>query len=110
MRNTYNKGDFRAGEDGKISQELRKYGNKKWRRTAKAVIKDQLSDTFTCKKGRKTRHKIIRVKITKEFNGVKRSDFRGFYSEKEFKNVLKGPNIVRYFINKDKTKKNEYIH
>ncbi|MCT2561348.1 hypothetical protein [Chryseobacterium herbae] len=110
MRNTYNKGSFRAGEDGKISQELRKYGNKKWRRTAKEVIKDELSETFTFKKARKARHKIIWVKITKEFNGVKRSDFRGFYSEKEFKNVLKGPNILRFFINKDKTKTNEYIH
>ncbi|AZA47025.1 hypothetical protein EG346_01870 [Chryseobacterium carnipullorum] len=110
MKNTYNKGDFRAGEDGKISQELRKYGNKKWRRTAKTIIKDQLSETFTLKKAIKARHKIIWVKITKEFNGVKRSDVRGFYSEKEFKNVLKGPNIVRYFINKNKTKTNEYLH
>lgn len=104
MRNIYNKGNFRAGEDGKISQELRKYGNKKWRRTAKAAIEDQIRETFTFKKARKARHKITWVKITKEFNGVKRSDFRGFYSEKELKNVLKVPNIVRYFITKTKTK------
>lgn len=104
MRNIYNKGNFRAGEYGKISQELRKYGNKKWRRTQKAAIEDQLSETFKFKKARKSRHKIIWVKITKEFNGKKQSDYRGFYSEKEFANVLKGPNILRYFYIKNKNR------
>lgn len=104
MRNIYNKGDFRAGEYGKMSQDLRKYGNKKWRKTAKAAIEDQLTETFKFKKARKARHKIIWVKITKVANGVKRSDFRGFYSEKEFTNALKGPNIVRYFYTKRQNK------
>lgn len=97
MRNIYNKGDFRAGEYGKISQDLRKYGNKKWRRTEKADIEDQLCETFKFKKARKRKRKIIWVKITKENNGKKSSEYRGFYSEKEFTNVLKGRSILRYF-------------
>ncbi|KMQ58614.1 hypothetical protein ACM46_21555 [Chryseobacterium angstadtii] len=104
MRNIYNKGDFRAGEYGKISQEQRKYGNKKWRRTEKVAIEDQLREVFEFRKARKNRHKIIWVKITKESKGVKRSDYRGFYSEKELTNALKAPNIVRFFTLKDKTK------
>lgn len=104
MKNIYNKGDFRAGEYGKISHQLRKYGNKKWRRTQKVVIDDQLSETFKFRKARKNRHKIIWVKITKELGGRKRSDYRGFYSETEFMNVLKGPGIIRFFYTKKQNK------
>jgi len=64
MKNIYNKGNFRASEARKISQELRKCGNKKWRKTAKAAIEDQLSENFKFKKVRNARHKIIWVKIT----------------------------------------------
>lgn len=100
MRNIYNKGNFRAGEYGKISRDLKKYGNKKWRRTEKDDIEDRLRETFRFKKVRKNKHKIIWVKITKEINGKKHSDYRGFYSEKEFINVLKGPHIIRCFMKK----------
>ncbi|MGG5209835.1 hypothetical protein ACQWU4_12875 [Chryseobacterium sp. MIQD13] len=104
MRNIYNKSSFRAGEYGKISQELQKYGNKKWRRTEKAAIEDQLSETFKLKKTRKGRRKTIWVKITKEHNRTKYSVYRGFYSEKDFMNVLKSPNIIRYFYTKKQNK------
>ncbi|WP_080778093.1 hypothetical protein [Chryseobacterium phocaeense] len=104
MRNIYNKGNFRAGEYGKISQDLRKYGNKKWRRTEKGDIEDRLRETFRFKKARKNKRKIIWVKVTKETNGRKQSDYRGFYSEKECRNVLKGSHIIRHFFMKKKQK------
>jgi hypothetical protein len=53
MKNLYNKGPFRSYEWGKITPYLKKYGNKKWRRTQKSVIEDQLNETATFFKQRK---------------------------------------------------------
>ncbi|MCA6068670.1 hypothetical protein JI747_015995 [Chryseobacterium sp. RG1] len=49
----YNKGPFRSYEWGKIPPYLKKYGNKKWRRTEKATIEDQLNETIKFFKSRK---------------------------------------------------------
>lgn len=106
MRNIYNKGDFRAGEAGKISCELQKYGNKKWRRTEKSAIEDQLKEEVRFLKTKKARRKTIWVKITKEINGLKRSDYKRFYTEKELKDAVKNQYVTRYFYMKNnKTKK-----
>ncbi|MCQ9636979.1 hypothetical protein MP477_18705 [Chryseobacterium sp. WG23] len=78
----YNKGDFRAGEEGKISRELQKYGNKKWRRTEKSAIEDHLKEEVRFLKTKKNRRKTIWVKITKEINGLKRSDYKRFYRKR----------------------------
>lgn len=45
MKNLYNKGPFRSHEYGKIPPYLKKFGNKKWRRTEKSAIEDQLRET-----------------------------------------------------------------
>jgi hypothetical protein len=106
MRNIYNKSSFRAGEYDKIPQYLQKYGNKKWRRTEKSEIEEQLSETIKFFKQRKKKRKLIWVKITREMNGRTDSDYRGFYSEKSFKSCINRAHITRYFlINNDKTKK-----
>jgi len=97
MKNIYNKSLFRAGEYGKISQYLQKYGNKKWRRTEKSEIKDHLSETIKFFKQRKKRRKLIWVKITREINGRADSDYRSFYSQKSFESSIRRAHITRYF-------------
>lgn len=105
MRNIYNKSSYRAGEYGKIPQYLQKYGNKKWRRTEKSEIEDQLSETVKFFKQRKKRRKLIRVKITREINGRTDSDYRSFYTEKSFKSSISRAHITRYILINNKTKK-----
>lgn len=105
MKNIYNKSSFRAGEYGKIPQYLQKYGNKKWRRTEKSEIENQLSDTIKFFKQRKKKRKLIWVKITREINGSVDSDYRSFYSERSFKSSISRAHITRYFLINNKTKK-----
>lgn len=105
MRNIYNKSPYRAGEYGKIPQYLQKYGNKKWRRTEKPEIEDQLSETVKFFKQRKKRRKLIWVKITREINGRTDSDYRSFYTEKSFKSSISRAHITRYILINNKTKK-----
>lgn len=106
MKNLYNKGTFRSYEWGKIGPYLKKRGNKKWRRTEKVEIENQLNETIKFFKQRKKRRKLIWVKITREINGRTDSDYRSFYSQKSFKSCISRAHITRYFlINHDKTKK-----
>ncbi len=63
MKNVYNKGTFRSYEWGKIPTYLKKYGNKKWRRTEISEIEDQLSETVRFFKQRRKRQKLIRLKL-----------------------------------------------
>lgn len=105
MKNIYNKSSFRAGEYGKIPQYLQKYGNKKWRRTEKLEIENQLSETIKFFKQRNKKRKLIWVKITSEINGRVSSDYRSFYSEKSFKNSISRAHITRYFLINNKAKK-----
>ena len=98
MKNIYNKGTFRSFEWGKIGSYLKKHGNKKWRRTKKSDIEDQLSETIKFFKQRRKKRKLIWVKITREINGRTDSDYRNFYSEKAFKDSIKRANVTRYFL------------
>ncbi|MGD1320421.1 hypothetical protein [Chryseobacterium sp. 2R14A] len=98
MKNTYNKGTFRSFEYGKIGPYLKKHGNKKWRRTEKSEIENQLSETTKFFKQRKKRRKLIWAKITKEIYGKTHSDYRSFYSEKSFQDSIKRANVTRYFL------------
>lgn len=98
MKNTYNKGTFRSFEYGKIGPYLKKHGNKKWRRTEKSEIENQLSETIKFFKQRRKRRKIIWAKITKEAYGKTHSDYRSFYSEKAFKSSINRAHITRYFL------------
>ncbi|MCY0977875.1 hypothetical protein PGH12_16035 [Chryseobacterium wangxinyae] len=98
MKNTYNKGTFRSFEYGKIGSYLKKCGNKKWRRTEKSEIENQLSDTIKFFKQRKKKRKLIWTKITKEIYGKTHSNYRSFYSEKAFKDSIKRANVTRYFL------------
>lgn len=105
MKNLYNKEPFRSYEWGKIGVYLKKYGNKKWRRTEKSEIENQLKETIKIFKQRKKRRKLIWAKITKEIYGRTHSDYRSFYSEKAFRDSIKRVHIKRYFlINKIKKK------
>lgn len=97
MKNLYNKGTFRSYEWGKIPPYLKKYGNKKWRRTAKSEIEDYLNEKVKFRKARKQKQKMIWVKITKEVNGTKYSDFRKYAKEKSFKSATTSPHVIRYF-------------
>lgn len=97
MKNFYNKGTFRSYEWGKIPPYLKKYGNKKWRRTEKSAVQDQLIEEVKFWKTRKKRQKLIWVKITKEINGEKYSDFRKYATEKSFKSAITSPHVIRYF-------------
>ncbi|MDY0931080.1 hypothetical protein [Chryseobacterium sp. CFBP8996] len=105
MKNIYNKGTFRSFEYGKIGPYLKKHGNKKWRRTEKSEIEDQLSETIKIFKQRRKRHKLIWVKITSEVYGTTHSDYRSFYSEKAFRDSIKRAHVTRYFLINNKTNK-----
>ncbi|WP_411811208.1 hypothetical protein ACLB9Y_14415 [Chryseobacterium scophthalmum] len=105
MKNIYNKGTFRSFEYGKIGPYLKKHGNKKWRRTEKSAIEDQLSEITKFLKQRKKRRKLIWVKITREINGTIDSDYRSFYSEKAFKSSINRAHVTRYFLINNKTNK-----
>jgi hypothetical protein len=98
MKNIYNKGTFRSYEWGKIPPYLKKHGNKKWRRTEKSEIEDQLIETVRIFKQRRKRRKLIRAKITREINGRKDSEYRSFYSEKSFKSSISQAHVTRYFL------------
>jgi len=105
MKNIYNKGSFRSYEYGKIGPYLKKYGNKKWRRTEKSEIENQLSEITKFFKQRKKKRKLIWAKITREVNGKTNSEYRSFYSEKSFKSSINRAHITRYFLINDKTRK-----
>lgn len=98
MKNIYNKGTFRSFEYGKIGPYLKKHGNKKWRRTEKSEIENQLSEDFKFFKQRKKRRKLIWAKITKEIYGKTHSEYKSFYSEKSFKDSIKRASVTRYFL------------
>lgn len=111
MKNIYNKGTFRCYEYGKIGPYLKRYGNKKWRRTVQSEINDQLCESIKFRKTRKKRQRMIWVKITKEINGRKRSRHKKFYTERSFRSAVNSPHVIRYFYMTLKTtKKNEYLH
>jgi hypothetical protein len=97
MKNLYNKGTFRSYEWGKIPPYLKKYGNKKWRRTEKSAVEDQLSEEVKFRAKRRQKQKLIWVKITKEINGRKYSDYRKYATEKSFKNAIKSAHVITYF-------------
>lgn len=97
MKNLYNKGTFRSYEWGKIPPYLKKYGNKKWRRTEKSAVQDQLIEEVKFWKTRKKRQKLIWIKITKEIDGKKYSDFRKYATEKSFKNAINRAYVIKYF-------------
>lgn len=105
MKNLYNKGTFRSYEWGKIPPYLKKYGNKKWRRTEKSAIEDQLNETPKFFKQRKKQRKLIWAKITREINGRTNSDYRSFCSEKSFKSCINRAHVTRYFLIKNKNRK-----
>lgn len=105
MKNVYNKGTFRSYEWGKIPPYLKKYGNKKWRRTEKSEIEDQLRETVRFFKQRKKRRKLIRAKITTEINGRTDSGYRNFHSEKSFKSAVNRAHVTRYFLINKTSKK-----
>ncbi|MGO4710992.1 hypothetical protein AB4Y90_18165 [Chryseobacterium sp. 2TAF14] len=105
MKNIYNKGTFRSFEYGKIGPYLKKQGNKKWRRTEKLEIENQLNETFKFFKQRRKKRKIIWAKITREIDGRTYSDYRSFYSEKAFKDSIKRAFVTRYFLIKNTNKK-----
>ncbi|WP_332454037.1 hypothetical protein [Chryseobacterium aquaticum] len=105
MKNIYNKGAFRSFEYGKIGPYLKKHGNKKWRRTKKSEIENQLSETIKFFKQRRNKRKLIWVKITREINGRTDSDYRSFYTEKSFKSSISRAHITRYILINNKTKK-----
>ncbi|ASK31939.1 hypothetical protein CEY12_18295 [Chryseobacterium sp. T16E-39] len=105
MKNIYNKGTFRAHEYGKIGPYLKRYGNKKWRRTVQTEIEDQLCELIKFRKSRKRKQRMIWVKITKEINGTKRSHHKKFYTEKSLRSAVNSPHVVRYFYMTDKTTK-----
>lgn len=98
MKNIYNKGTFRSFEYGKIGPYLKKRGNKKWRRTGKLEIENQLSETMKFFKQRRKKRKIIWAKITTETQGRTYSDYRSFYSEKAFKSSINRAHVTRYFL------------
>lgn len=98
MKNLYNKGTFRNSEYGKIGPYLKKLGNKKWRRTEKSEIENQLNETIKIFKQRKKRRKIIWAKVTREIYGRTDSDYRSFYSEKAFKDSINRAYVTRYFL------------
>lgn len=104
MKNNYNKGPFRAHEYGKIPPYLKKYGNKKWRRTATSEIDDQLTEWTKFRKSRKKKRKRIWVKITIEIRGKKHSDYRKFATEKSFKDSIKRAHIISYYTINNKKK------
>ncbi|WP_265429661.1 hypothetical protein [Chryseobacterium sp. YIM B08800] len=105
MKNVYNKGTYRSFEYGKIGSYLKRNGNKKWRRTEKSEIEDQLSETTKSFKQRQKRRKLIWVKITREINGTTDSDYKSFYSEKAFKSSINRAHVTRYFLINNKTNK-----
>lgn len=105
MKNVYNKGTYRSFEYGKIGSYLKRNGNKKWRRTEKSEIEDQLSETTKFFKQRQKRRKLIWVKITREINGTTDSDYKSFYSEKAFKSSINRAHVTRYFLINNKTNK-----
>lgn len=105
MKNIYNKGTFRSFEYGKIGPYLKRYGNKKWRRTLQAEIEDQLCESIKFRKARRKKQRLIWVKITKEINGRKSSHHKKFYGEKSFRSAVNSPHVIRYFYMTDKTTK-----
>lgn len=98
MKNIYNKGTFRNFEYGKIGSYLKKHGNKKWRRTEKSEIENQLGETIKFFMQRRKRRKLIWAKITKEIYGKTHSYYRSFYSEKSFKDSIKTAHVTRCFL------------
>lgn len=97
MKNIYNKGTFRGHEYGKISPFQKRTGNKKWRRTIPSEIEDQLTEWIKLRKSRKKKRKHIGVKITREINGVKRSDYRKYATESSFRDAIKRAHVITYY-------------
>lgn len=91
MKNLYNKGPFRMYEYGKIPTYLKKYGNKKWRRTEKFEIQQQLSELVKFRKKRRKKQVLIYVKITKRIFNSQHSDYKKIYVRK---NHFKMPLII----------------
>lgn len=77
MKTLYNKGRFRSYEYAKhLRPFLKRIGNKKWRKTGKLEIEDQLNDFASFRKARRQKQLVICAKITKERNGRKESVYK----------------------------------
>ncbi|UOU98666.1 hypothetical protein MUU74_01620 [Chryseobacterium daecheongense] len=110
MKNLYNKGPFRNHEYGKLTPYQKKCGNRKWRRTITSEIEDQLLELVKFRKTRIEKRKLIWIKVTKEISGKKLSNYKSFYTEKQFRRTVNDPHIIRYSIIKNKFKTNEHLH
>lgn len=111
MKNLYNKGSFRNHEYGKLTPYQKKYGNRKWRRTIASEIEDQLRELVRFQKSRKKKQRLIWVKITREIEGRKYSEYKGFYTEKSFRSAVNRSHVISYFFKTHKNKKtNEHLH
>ncbi|MBB4807937.1 putative HNH restriction endonuclease [Chryseobacterium defluvii] len=102
MKNTYNKGTFRCYERGKIPPYLKKYGNKKYRRTERSEIEDQLNEIIKFRKSRKKKRKTLLVRITRKVRESEITWKRKFPSEDSLKKSVSIHNVIRYFRIKNK--------
>ncbi|MFC4162723.1 hypothetical protein ACFOWU_03600 [Epilithonimonas zeae] len=108
MKNLYNKGKYRSFEYAKhLRPFLKRIGNKKWRKTEKQEIENQLNDFVRFQKARKKKQFKIWVKITTEDNVRKYSEYKNFYSEKSFQDSIKRNSVTHFFILKNKNNENK---
>ncbi|WP_312825669.1 hypothetical protein [Epilithonimonas sp.] len=108
MKNLYNKGKYRSFEYAKhLRPFLKKIGNKKWRKTEKQEIENQLNDFVLFQKARKKKQFKIWVKITTKDNVRKYSEYKNFYSEKSFQDSIKRNSVTHFFILKNKNNENK---
>jgi len=107
MKNLYNKGKYRSFEYAKhLRPFLKRLGNKKWRKTKKQEIENQLNDFVRFQKARKKKQFKIWVKITTEDNARKYSEYKNFHSEKSFQDSIKRNSVTRFFFLKNKKDEN----
>ena len=110
MRNIYNKGKYRNGEYAKhLSPFLKTNGNRKWRRTSKAVIQNELEldndlPTLSIRRIGGKQKKTIKIKIKEYWHkDFKKTSIKKYRTIRGVMNSLKRNKIIDGVIMKSKS-------
>lgn len=101
MRHIYNKGDFRNGEWAKHLRPYgKKLGNRKWRKTVKENVDEELIQNTTPDKSTLNYHKKRQIiaKYTIVFFNTKWTRVKKYRKLRDAKNVMNRPNVINFSI------------
>lgn len=101
MRNIYNKGNFRNGEWAKhLRADGKKLGNRKWRRTARPDVDEQMEQNENLLKSKPLfrKKKTILAKYSIVFFNTKWTRVKKYSSLRDAQNVKNRPNVSNFSI------------